>query len=139
MYDDVSLELFGRTIKPVQAAPQRWTGVVKPTRRLLETWPAVTSSIVGHRDKMQEKYGDANKNTISAQEKVNAFNRLRRNRQPLMEHLALLEGTHEVIADAQYIDAPGGAHSHMAMIEHRVTTFNENKPLPVVHFDEKGK
>ena len=88
---------------------------------------------------MQSRYGEANKNTRAAQEKVNGFNRLNRNRQPFMEHLASLEGTHEVIADAQYIDAPGGAHSHMAMIQHRVTTFNIKKPLSVVHFDEKGK
>jgi len=139
MYEDVSVELWGKSVKAVQAAPQRWTGVVKPTRRLLETWPAVKVSVVGHRDDITKKYPATNENVKSAENKVDHLNRLSRNRNALMEHLALLDGIHSVILDAQYLHTPGGAHSHMLMLKERMTTFNKARPLSVLHYGEDGK
>ncbi len=135
----MSVELWGSAVKPVQAAPQRWTGVIKPTRRLLETWPAIKAAIGGYKDKMVNKYGAESRQAKAAAVKVDALKRLNRNRQALMEHLALLQGVHSVIADAQYLHVPAGAHSHMLMISERLSTFNTVKPLSVKQYTDDGK
>lgn len=134
----MSVELWGASVKPVQAAPQRWTGVIKPTRILLERWKAIRASVTGHLKKVEKEHGPTHKYTRSAQDKVDSFNRLRASKQALMEHCALLKGTHEVIADAQYLDASAGAHTHMLMIEQRATTFNKAQPLSVMNYNEDG-
>ena len=139
MYDDISMELFWKSLKPIQAAPQRWTGIVKPARRLLETWPSIGPPLLAHKNKMVEKYGQHHKYVKPAQEKLDAYSRLRRNRQTFMEHLAMLEAIHTVVADAQYLDVPSVANSHMLMIQHRLTTFNRQAPLSVLHHNEDGK
>lgn len=139
MYDDVSFELWGKSVKPVQAAPQRWTGVIKPTRQLLEKWPAIRQSIHAHKKKTEDQYGAHHKYTVAAQERVDACTRMRGNRLAFMEHYALLQGTQEIIADAQYLDSPAGAHTHMLMISHRLTTFNKAAPLSVMMYNEDGR
>ena len=135
----MSVELWGKSVKPVQAAPQRWTGVIKPTRHLLEQWPAIRASIHAHKKKTEDQYGGSHKYTVAAQERVDACTRIRGNRVALMEHYALLQGTQEIIADAQYLDSPAGAHTHMAMIKHRLTTFNKAEPLSVLMYNEEGR
>lgn len=121
-FHDAQMEMFGIAVKATQCAPQRWTGVVVPVRKIITKWSAVGQAFTMAADSQH----------------MPMWVRLKPQHTALMEVLSMLEALTGVIEEAQDVTYPTGAHSLARYIGIRTKEFDITKPLSVRVYGEDG-